>query len=202
MYKRIKLLLPLFLFFSFNVFSATYYWVGGSGTWNNALTTNWATSSGGAGSAGFPTSSDNVIFDFSSGLTGATVTVGTSATCNNFTWSATVGTIALSNNITISGDFTWSGAGGTTSGFSDFYIAGNATYNSSMTIGSVNYMRFTSTSTGKTITTNGKTLSTCYFTGIGGGWTTSGTFTCNNSVTVSNGTLNLGNTFSASVFVE
>lgn len=179
-------------------FGATYYWVNGAGTWNNALSTNWSTSSGGAGSAGIPTSADNVIFDASSGLSGATVTIGTSAVCNNFTWTATVGTIAVSNNLTISGDFTWSGAGGTTSGSYDIYIGGNATYNSSMTIGSSNYMRFTSTSTGKTITTNGKTLGVCYFTGSGGGWTTSGAFTSSSSIYVNAGTLNLGNTLNCS----
>ena len=30
---------------------ATYYWVGGSGTWDGSSTTHWATSSGGAGGA-------------------------------------------------------------------------------------------------------------------------------------------------------
>lgn len=31
---------------------ATYYWVGGSGSWDAASTTNWASSSGGSGAAG------------------------------------------------------------------------------------------------------------------------------------------------------
>ena len=42
---------------------ATFYWVGGSGTWDNSNSTRWATSSGGAGSAGIPSTTDNVIFD-------------------------------------------------------------------------------------------------------------------------------------------
>lgn len=42
---------------------ATYYWVGGSGSWTPSATTNWATSSGGPGGAGYPTPLDDVIFD-------------------------------------------------------------------------------------------------------------------------------------------
>jgi hypothetical protein len=42
---------------------ATYYWVGGSGSWTPSITANWATSSGGAGGAGYPTTADDVIFD-------------------------------------------------------------------------------------------------------------------------------------------
>lgn len=69
---------------------ATYYWVGGSGNWNATSTTNWATSSGGAGGAGVPTSADDVIFDANSniGTTAFAVTVtGTTAApavCQNF----------------------------------------------------------------------------------------------------------------------
>jgi hypothetical protein len=57
---------------------ATYYWVGGNGTWDNSSTTNWATSSGGAGGLGPPTNADTVNFDANSG-TAATVTVASTA---------------------------------------------------------------------------------------------------------------------------
>ena len=88
---------------------ATYYWVGGSGTWDNVTTTNWAASSGGAGGAGVPTNVDTVNFDANSG-TAATVTVTSTATCApcvinksdinlNFTGSATIG--ALGNTVTL-----------------------------------------------------------------------------------------------------
>jgi hypothetical protein len=63
---------------------ATYYWVGGTGTWDSATTTNWASSSGGAGGAGVPTSADDVVFDANSG-TAATVTVASTAACLNCT---------------------------------------------------------------------------------------------------------------------
>ena len=62
---------------------ATYYWVGGAGTWNNSATTNWASSSGGAGGAGVPTSADNVIFDSFSGS--GTINEQSTAVCNDIT---------------------------------------------------------------------------------------------------------------------
>jgi hypothetical protein len=57
---------------------ATYYWVGGNGTWDNSSTTNWAILSGGAGGLGPPTNADTVNFDANSG-TAATVTVASTA---------------------------------------------------------------------------------------------------------------------------
>jgi len=65
---------------------ANYYWVGGSGTWDNTPG-NWSTASGGAVSPTlFPTSADNVTFNASSGT--GTITIGATATCNNFTVTA------------------------------------------------------------------------------------------------------------------
>ena len=66
---------------------ASRFWVGGTGTWDNADTTHWAASSGGAGGQSVPASGDTVTFDGSSG--GGTVTVA--ATING---SNTVTTIA------------------------------------------------------------------------------------------------------------
>jgi len=66
---------------------ATYYWVGGTGTWNASSTTNWASGSGGSGGAGFPTSADDVIFDNNSNTgTGAFTVTATSAVCNNMSF--------------------------------------------------------------------------------------------------------------------
>lgn len=192
-----KLLLGLITLLSLNnTFGATRYWVGGTGTWNNSSTTNWSASSGGAGGASAPTSSDDVVFDASSGLTGATVTTGTSAVCNAFTWSATVGTLSISSTTTVSGDFTWSGAGGTLSGSSNLYIAGSFTLNASMTLTTSGDLYFNSTAAGKTITTAGKTItSDVYFTGAGGGWTFQDNFTQSSVLyfKVQNGTVNTNN---------
>ena len=73
---------------------ATYYWVGGNGTWDAATTTNWAASSNGAGGAGVPTAADNAIFDAGSGA--APVVTISAATCANCTIGApTSGTLTL-----------------------------------------------------------------------------------------------------------
>ena len=85
---------------------ATYYWVGGSGTWDAATTTNWAASSGGSGNAGVPTSADNVIFDANSGAS-PTVTIS-SAVCSACTIGApTSGTLTLAfgtSSLTMAGN--------------------------------------------------------------------------------------------------
>jgi len=58
---------------------ADRYWVGGSGTWDNASTANWSATSGGASGASAPTSADNVIINASSGST-FTITLGANIT--------------------------------------------------------------------------------------------------------------------------
>ena len=81
---------------------ATYYWVGGSGTWDNASTTNWATSTGGAGGFGPPLAADSVNFDSNSG-TAATVTVASTATCTTCVINKSDIDISLSGNVTFAG---------------------------------------------------------------------------------------------------
>jgi hypothetical protein len=46
---------------------ANRYWVGGSGNWDTSSTSNWSTTSGGAGGASAPTSADDVFLDSNSG---------------------------------------------------------------------------------------------------------------------------------------
>jgi hypothetical protein len=86
-----------------------YFWVGGTGTWDNAATIHWSATSGGASGAGPPTSSDAVVFNASSGLTaaGGTVTITATAACGGCTISA-----INHNNVifSFSGSPTW-GAG-------------------------------------------------------------------------------------------
>lgn len=83
---------------------ATYYWVGGTGTWNNTSTTNWSATSGGGAGAGPPNSSDTVIFDASSG-TGTCTTAATAAASVVTLNSATLG-LTLGAAFTMSGAFT------------------------------------------------------------------------------------------------
>lgn len=80
---------------------AAYYWVGGSGTWNNASTTNWAIVSGGVGGFGPPMAVvDSVTFDSNSG-TAATVTVASTAACGVATINKSDIVLSLSGNVMI-----------------------------------------------------------------------------------------------------
>jgi hypothetical protein len=176
---------------------ADRYWVGGTGNWDATSTTNWATSSGGAGGASAPTSADNVIFDANSntGTSAFTVTVtGTSASpsvCNDFTTGGAGG--ALDGAMTLA-------FGGTALvGFIDCY--------GSLTLPAANFsvsgtsvangpeIRFKATTTGKTITTNGVTLApvnVLRIDGVGGGWTLGSALTANGFF-LNAGTFDTGN---------
>lgn len=79
---------------------ADRYWVGGSGSWSTTNTTNWSTSSGGAGGASVPTTNDNVIIDTNSGGSGImTVNVTENVVCANFSMSnITGGTSRITGN--------------------------------------------------------------------------------------------------------
>lgn len=78
---------------------ANYYWVGGTGTWDNASKTNWSTSSGGAGGAGPPLAADAVLFDANSGT--GTCTTGTGATCQSVSFNTATVTLTLGGNLTV-----------------------------------------------------------------------------------------------------
>jgi hypothetical protein len=160
---------------------ADRYWVGGSGTWDAATTTNWATTSGGAGGATAPTSADNVIFNSASNATLYTVTVGTNAVCEDLTVAA-----PASGNVTFSlGATAILGCYGSMS-----LPATGATW--AGTVGAV--LSFRATTTGKTITTNGVSITTTQtaFQGVGGGWTLGSAYTTS-LISVQNGTFNSGN---------
>jgi len=83
---------------------ATYFWVGGTGTWDNSNTTNWSLLSGGIGGAGPPLSTDIVNFDASSG-TGTCTTAAGSACATATLNSATLG-LTLGAAHSMSGTFT------------------------------------------------------------------------------------------------
>jgi hypothetical protein len=152
---------------------ATYYWVGGAGTWDATTTTNWATSSGGTGGAGFPTSADNVIIDSASGTGTITRTIA-SAVCADLTVTASQAIILAGTLSSLYGNLSYPAGG-------SFTVTGSTI--------------FTATTTGKTITTNGKVISSFAFNGVGGGWTLQDDFTGNastntSSITLTNGSLN------------
>jgi hypothetical protein len=93
---------------------ATRYWVGGTGNWSS--TTKWSATSGGASGASVPTSTDDVVFNASSGTAGFVATVNSAQTCASLTLTpdATIGitTIAITVSLTVTGAFSMSGTAG------------------------------------------------------------------------------------------
>jgi hypothetical protein len=159
------------------------FWVpsGGnaSGTWDATDTTNWSTTSGGAGGASAPTSADDVYFDANSDAGGAfTVTIGTGAVCRDITAGS------LDFVMTLAGSAMWDIHGSLEFPATNFVMnkTGGAT--------------FKSTTTGNTITTNGVLFSTATtFDGSGGEWTLGSAFTIPSASTIVliSGTLNTNN---------
>jgi hypothetical protein len=167
---------------------ANYYWVGGNGTWDASTTTNWASTSGGAGGAGVPTSADNAYFDDESDTGAAfTVTIGTGAVCKDVIIGDGVTVDALDQTMTLAGSAAWVISGSLYFPATSFTrtFSGNVTFNA--------------TTTGHTITMNGQNLNssnTITFDGAGGEWTFGSTFnqSVNNGNTfLTQGTLNTNN---------
>ncbi len=153
--------------------AVTRYWRGGTGTWDATTTTNWSDTSGGSGGFSVPTSADAVVFDTLSNATAYTVTcTATQLRCGsltmagplvgNVTWAGTA-PLAIHDNVSLA-------AAGIT-----------RTYTGNITL--------TSSSTGKTLTTNGVALSsTITVNGVGCGWTLGSALDMGSSVlTVTNG---------------
>ena len=83
---------------------ATYYWVGGSGTWNNSNTANWSNVTGGSGGFGPPLSTDTVNFDSNSGT--GTCTTAATAAASVITINTSTLTVKLGASFTASGTVT------------------------------------------------------------------------------------------------
>ena len=111
-----------------SVHNASRFWVGGTGTWDLSTTTNWAASSGGAGSQSVPGSSDTVTFDGNSGGGTATLNFGGTVTVQSITLggytSGTFDNSVNNNNVTLSG----SGGFSLTGTATRTVKLGNATY--------------------------------------------------------------------------
>jgi hypothetical protein len=136
--------------------ATTRYWRGGTGTWDATTTTNWATTSGGAGPASVPTSADAVIFDSLSNATAYTVTcTATQLRCAALTMAGpAVGNVTFAGTapLAIHGNTSLAATGITRS------------YTGAITL--------SGSSTGRTLTTNGVALaSATTVNGVGCGWT-------------------------------
>jgi len=76
-----------------------YYWVGGTGNWNDLA--KWSLSSGGPSAGCLPTTLDNVIFDVNSfNATGQSVNLVANTSCRNMSW-----TSGVTLNPTFQGNF-------------------------------------------------------------------------------------------------
>jgi hypothetical protein len=159
---------------------ADRYWVGGAGTWNSSNTANWSTSSGGAGGASVPTSADNAIFDANSKTTPGAYTVTMSG----------INLVCLDLDASASISLTFAGSGPTLSIYGNFALSAT-----NVVSATANDFVFRSTSTGRTVNTNGVSLATgtnITFNGVGGGWTFASAIVCR-VCTLTNGSLNTGN---------
>lgn len=158
--------------------AVTRYWVGGTGTWNAATTTNWSATSGGGGGASVPTSADAVVFDSASNATAYTVTcTATLLRCGSLTMAGPA-----------SGNVTWAGT-------APLAIHGNVTLPATgLTRSYTGGIALTSNSTGLTFTTNGVALSPnqLEINGVDCGWSLGSALNIgSNNLFVINGTLGL-----------
>lgn len=164
---------------------ANRYWVGGAGNWNTTSTTNWSSTSGGAGGFSAPNAADVVFFDANSGT--GIVTLGEPVTCLRLTMTGYAGTLAFGSHkigivgngttiftgsptCTVTGskllEFTYSGSTGTRSIDSGATIAETNAFNISVTAG---------TDTFRFIVGAGKGYGSLNFTGFSGIYTVNGT---------------------------
>jgi hypothetical protein len=119
---------------------ALRYWRGGSGTWTD--TSHWSTTSGGAGGASVPTSSDDAIFDANSfTANGQSVTVNTFSTIFSLDMRTVSYTVTLngSGSLVIDGDVTLSANATVTAGLQIqaswcWFTQNGATINGSVTL--------------------------------------------------------------------
>ncbi|MNK15153.1 hypothetical protein D3C87_332880 [compost metagenome] len=83
----------LLILFTFQLYAADYYWVGGGGNWSDINHWRLGSSSGSIASI-VPSAGDNVIFGPNAGFGTATadktVTINANAFCNNMTWTSDV----------------------------------------------------------------------------------------------------------------
>lgn len=128
---------------------ANRYWVGGTASWDATAGSKWSLTSGGSGGEAVPTSSDDVFFDGASGA--VTITQSGTRVCRNLNMTGFTGT--------------WAGSGA-------LQVHGSLTCGSGQTTTYTGQMSFLATTTGHTLTFNGKgPNSTMVFNGTGGGWT-------------------------------
>jgi len=161
----LKLCAFLILFQANNAFSINFYWVGGSGNYDDL--NHWATTSGGSVMHNYiPTAIDDIFFDANSGFTpvNKTVTINVNTLlCKNMNWTGATNTPVLAG-----------------SSFNVLKIYGSLTLINDMDITFSGDINFEATTLGNTIKTSGITLNNnIYFLGSGGEWILSDDLTLN-----------------------
>lgn len=179
--KRIVSSLFLFLFLSSQAPANSFFWIGGTGNWNDI--NHWATESGGSvHPVAIPGSTDDVFFDANSFTeTDQVVTLTGEAICRNMNWTGVV------HNPTLE----FAGSSAYALGIYGSLILVNG-MNVNYTFTSVKW-EFRSASPGNTISTEGKVMRNVDFVGPGGEWTLQDNLGVNGTVNVSAGTLNTNN---------
>lgn len=149
---------------------ANRFWVGGTASWDGTAGTKWALTDGGAGGQAVPTTSDDVFFTALSGVVTVTVASGNFG-CANLDFTGFTGTFAGATSLQVAGSFT-------------AVLAMTYTHSTSLL--------FQATTSGKTITTNGKSLTSTFdFNGVGGVWTLQDNLTTSRAFQITNGTVDL-----------
>jgi len=187
---------------------ATYFWVGGAGTWSTTGNTQFATSSGGTATASNPGTADTVIFDSLSNVAGGGASYTVTRTATNGITSLTVGNPSAGTvTLTVSGVITISGTLTVTSGI----IAGTAVITVSGTSVSVSAgvtwshsgtLTFT-TANIKTVSTNGVVMASPITVNISTGTITfSTTLVTSGLFTFSAGTIAVGSYIKCNTFSQ
>jgi hypothetical protein len=160
---------------------ASLYWVGGTASWDGTAGTRWALTSGGAGGAPAPTSSDDVFFDANSGAGVVTISPAGQASCRSLNTTGFTGTLSWNNSNTAVVKIGDALGGALTIG---------ATTQLLNFASIVNAIQLLSTSNnggaGWPITTNGVVLP-CITIGGGAGNVTTGKYVLQDNLTWSNG---------------
>ncbi len=136
-----------------------YYWVGGTGNWNDLA--KWSLSSGGPSAGCLPTTLDNVIFDVNSfNATGQSVNLVASSACRNMSWTSGVTLnptfqgnyqMDIQGDLQVNGTMTWVQNANLISR-GDFILSNSTTWNHNFQI------QFYSDSTNNSLSTAGKTM--------------------------------------------
>lgn len=165
---------------------ANRFWIGGTGTWDASSTTHWSATTGGSSGASVPTSADSVFFDANSfSGAGQTVTLSATGNCLDMVWSGATNTPALAGSASLN-------------------IYGSLTFIAAMSCSfSVGSIQFTSTTSGRTITTNGLAIAAPLQFISSGGWTLQDNLSITGVLTYSDGALSTnGKAVSASQFLS